>query len=184
MSNLPDPDELKPGKVHNVQPKPSIPQPRGQRSDTVLNLSELQAARRRSRGRGSVGVAQHGVEGAGEVVGQRAAAVVLGQRNQAGKNQQQQEEQLEGERRPHHPGEEGAPRRRVAALLPAGTQAGRKTSGNHEDRLDFGDRFNRKRGLRLPSGGCWCSWRRLQTRTLLWRRQRRASALLLSPGCF
>lgn len=48
-----------------------------------------------------IGVAEHGVEGAGKVVGLRAAVVVLGGRHQAGQSQeQQQQQQLEGQRRP------------------------------------------------------------------------------------
>lgn len=39
-----------------------------------------------SCGRGAVGVAQHGVEGAGKVVGQCAAVVVLSQGHQAGQH--------------------------------------------------------------------------------------------------
>lgn len=50
-----------------------------------------------SGGGRAVGVAQHGVEGAGEVVGVGAAVVLLGERHQAGQHQQQQEEQLQRE---------------------------------------------------------------------------------------
>lgn len=44
---------------------------------------------------GPVGVAQHGVEGAGEVVGLGAAVVFLRGRDHASQEQKQQEEQLE-----------------------------------------------------------------------------------------
>lgn len=55
-----------------------------------------------------IGVPQHGVEGPCEVVGLSAAVVLFGGGQQAGQQQQQQEQQLEGQRRPDHPGEEGA----------------------------------------------------------------------------
>lgn len=71
-----------------------------------------------SCGRGAVGVAQHGVEGAGEVVGQCAAVVLLGQRHQAGQDQQHEEEQVEGEGRSEDPVEEGPAWGRVPPLLP------------------------------------------------------------------
>lgn len=48
----------------------------------------------------SIGVAQHGVEGAGEVVGVVAAVVLLGHGHQAGQADEEQEEQLDGERGP------------------------------------------------------------------------------------
>lgn len=50
-----------------------------------------------SCGRRAVGVTQHWVEGAGEVVGQRTAIILFRQRHQAGENQQHEEEQVEGE---------------------------------------------------------------------------------------
>lgn len=50
-----------------------------------------------SYGRRSIGVAQHGMEGAGEVVGVVAAVVLLGHRHQAGQADEEQEEQLDGE---------------------------------------------------------------------------------------
>lgn len=78
-----------------------------------------------SRGRRAVGVAQHGVEGAGEVVGQRAAVVVLGQRHQAGQNQQHQEEQVEREGGAQHPVEEGPVRGRIPLFLPEWGRRGR-----------------------------------------------------------
>lgn len=46
-------------------------------------------------GGGPVGVAQHGVEGAGEVVGLGAAVVFLRGGDHASQEQKQQEEQLE-----------------------------------------------------------------------------------------
>lgn len=55
-----------------------------------------------------IGVPQHGVERAGEVVGLGAAVVLLGGGQQAGQEQQQQQDQLERQRCPDHPGEEGA----------------------------------------------------------------------------
>lgn len=60
-----------------------------------------------SRGWGPVGVAQHGVEGAGVVIGAGAAVVLVGQRHQAGQNQQQEEQQVEREGGAEHPPEEG-----------------------------------------------------------------------------
>lgn len=59
-----------------------------------------------SCGRGAVGVAQHGVEGAGKVVGQGTAVVLFRQRHQASQHQQQQEEQVEGEGSTQYPVEE------------------------------------------------------------------------------
>lgn len=60
-----------------------------------------------SYGRRSVGVAQHGMEGAGEVVGVVAAVVLLCHGHQAGKADEEQEEQLDGERSPEYPQQEG-----------------------------------------------------------------------------
>lgn len=54
-------------------------------------------------GRWPVGVPQHGVEGAGEVVGLGAAVVLFGGGQQAGQKQQQQQQQLQGQRCPDHP---------------------------------------------------------------------------------
>jgi len=75
-----------------------------------------------SCGRGPVGVAQHGVEGAGKVVGQRAASALPPAgaprwRQQHQQQQQQQQQQVEGERGPQHPLEEGP--RGGGALAPA-----------------------------------------------------------------
>lgn len=80
---------------------------------------------RRSCGRRPVGVAQHGVEGAGEVVGERAAVILLGQRNQAGQDQQQQEEDVEGEGSAENPVEERPSRGRVPPVLPEPTRGER-----------------------------------------------------------
>lgn len=55
-----------------------------------------------------VGIPQHGVEGPGKVIGLSAAVVLHGGGQQAGQEQQQQKQQLEGQRRPDHPREEGA----------------------------------------------------------------------------
>lgn len=55
-----------------------------------------------------IGVPQHGVKGPRKVVGLSAAVVLFGGGQQAGQEQQQQQQQLEGERRPDHPGQEGA----------------------------------------------------------------------------
>lgn len=56
--------------------------------------------------RRAIGVAQHGVEGAGEVVGEGTAVIVLGRGNQAGQRQQQQEEQVQGKRGSQNPVQE------------------------------------------------------------------------------
>lgn len=82
------------------------------------------AERGRSRGRRAVGVAQHGVEGAGEVVGEGAAVVLLGQRHQAGEDEQHEEEQLEGEGGPEDPVEEGPARGGVPPFLPGSEPQG------------------------------------------------------------
>lgn len=55
----------------------------------------------------SVGVAQHRMEGAGEVVGVVAAVVLLRHWNQAGQADEQQEEQVDRERGPEDPTQEG-----------------------------------------------------------------------------
>lgn len=60
-----------------------------------------------SYGRRSIGVAQHGMEGAGEVVGVVAAVVLLGHGHEAGQADEQQEEQLDGERGPEDAEQEG-----------------------------------------------------------------------------
>ena len=60
-----------------------------------------------SYGRRSVGVAQHGVEGAGEVVGVVAAVVLLGHRHQAGQADEEQEDEMDGERGPEDSQQEG-----------------------------------------------------------------------------
>ena len=86
----------------------------GASSDLSLWISILFQPPRRSRGRGAVGVAQHWVEGARKVVGQRAAVVLLRQGHQAGQDQQHQEEQVEGEGGPQDPVEEGS----IPPLLP------------------------------------------------------------------
>ena len=82
----------------------------------VLQLGDDLAAF--SCGRRAVGVAQHGVEGAGEVVGQGAAVVLLRQRHQAGQNQQHEEEQVQGEGSPEDPVEEGSVWGRIPPILP------------------------------------------------------------------
>lgn len=55
----------------------------------------------------SVGVAQHGVEGAGKVVGVVAAVVLLRHGHQARETNQEQEDQLDGKRGPEDPQQEG-----------------------------------------------------------------------------
>lgn len=75
-----------------------------------------------------VGVPQHGVKGPGEVVGLRAAVVLLGGGQQAGQEQQQEQQQLQGQRRPEHPGQEGALRPRAAWV------SGARHPGNREGR--------------------------------------------------
>ena len=72
-----------------------------------------------SGGRGPVGVVQHGVEGAGEVVADAAAGVALGERDETGQQQEQQQEHVEGEGGPEDPVEEGARRRRRLPPLSA-----------------------------------------------------------------
>lgn len=64
-------------------------------------------ARLSSHGRGSIGVAQHRVEGAGEVVGVVAAVVLLRHGHQAGQADEEQEEQVDRERGPEDPKQEG-----------------------------------------------------------------------------
>lgn len=64
-------------------------------------------ARLPSYGRRSVGVAQHRVEGAGEVVGVVAAVVLLRHGHQAGQAYEEQEEQVDGECGPEDPKQEG-----------------------------------------------------------------------------
>lgn len=67
---------------------------------------------RPSYGRWPVGVVQHGVEGAGEVVGVVATVVLLAHGHQAGQADEQQQQQVDGQRRPQHAVQEGrAPRR-------------------------------------------------------------------------
>ena len=90
-----------------------------------------------SRGRGSVGVAQHGVEGAGKVVGQGAAVGLLGQGHQTHQHHQQQEEEVEGEGRPENPMEEGA--RRGSVLTPGlgSVEGGRNGSQLHVMNLNI-----------------------------------------------
>lgn len=55
-----------------------------------------------SHGRGSVGVAEHGVEGVGQVVGLAAGVVLLrhGRQEVDHAPQQEQQEEVEGERHP------------------------------------------------------------------------------------
>lgn len=72
----------------------------------------------RSCGRRPVGVAQHGVEGAGEVVGAGAAGHVLRQRDQTRQQEEEEQEELQREGGAEHPIEEGA--RRWGVLLSAG----------------------------------------------------------------
>lgn len=83
---------------------------------SVLQLGDDLAAF--SCGRRAVGVAQHRVEGAGEVVGQGAAVVLFRQRHQAGQNQQHEEEQVQGEGSTEDPVEEGSVWGRIPPLLP------------------------------------------------------------------
>lgn len=60
-----------------------------------------------SYGRRSFGVTQHGMEGAGKVVGMVAAVVLLGHRHQAGQADEEQEEKLDGECGPEDSQEKG-----------------------------------------------------------------------------
>lgn len=57
--------------------------------------------------RRSVGVVQHGVEGAGEVVGVVAAVVLLRHGHQAGQADEEEEEEVDGERRSEDAQHEG-----------------------------------------------------------------------------
>lgn len=54
-----------------------------------------------------VGVAQHRMEGAGEVVGMVAAVVLLRHGNETGQADEEQQEQLDWERGPEDPQQEG-----------------------------------------------------------------------------
>lgn len=67
--------------------------------ESVESLAKQWGERFRSfsYGRRSIGVAQHGMEGAGKVVGVMAAVVLLGHGHQAGQADEEQEEQLDGE---------------------------------------------------------------------------------------
>ena len=75
------------------------------------------------RGGRPVGIPQHGVEGPGKVIGLSAAVVLHGGGQQAGQEQQQQKQQLEGQRRPDHPREEGAWGTRAVGVGGAGHPA-------------------------------------------------------------
>lgn len=63
-----------------------------------------------SCGRRPVGVAQHGVKGAGQAVGQGAAGVAGGPGGQAAQRQkqQQQQQEVDGHRHAQHSPQEGA----------------------------------------------------------------------------
>lgn len=54
-------------------------------------------------GRRSVGVAQHGVEGASKVVSVVTAVVLLSHGHEAGQANEEEQQQLDGERCPEHP---------------------------------------------------------------------------------
>lgn len=56
-----------------------------------------------SNGRRSIGVAQHGVEGAGKVVGVVTAVVLLCHGHEAGQADEEEQQQLDREGRPEHP---------------------------------------------------------------------------------
>lgn len=105
---------MKPSDVKGVS--------RGSAQDFSLELFQSSNSettwRTFSCGRRAVGVAQHRVEGAGEVVGQGAAVVLFRQRHQAGQNQQHEEEQVQGEGSPEDPVEEGSMWGRIPPLLP------------------------------------------------------------------
>lgn len=79
---------------------------------------------RRSGGRGAVGVVQHGVKRAGEVVGPSAAGVALRHGDQAGEQQQEQQEEVQRKSSAEHPVEERG-RGAGAALLSAQQRAER-----------------------------------------------------------
>lgn len=76
----------------------------------------------RSCGRRPVGVAQHGVEGAGEVVGAGAAGRVLRQRDQTRQQEEEEQEELQREGGAEHPIEEGASRWGVLLLSAGGAR--------------------------------------------------------------
>lgn len=86
-----------------------------------------------------VGVPQHGVKGPGEVVGLRAAVVLLGGGQPAGQQEQQEQQQLQGQRRPEHPAQEGALRQRAARV------GGARHPGNRE-----GGELSRRLGGKNP----------------------------------
>lgn len=60
-----------------------------------------------SNGRRSIGVAQHGMKGAGKVVGVVTAVVLLRHGHEAGQADEEEEQQLDGESGPEHSCEEG-----------------------------------------------------------------------------
>lgn len=76
----------------------------------------------RSCGRRPVGVAQHRVEGAGEVVGAGAAGHVLRQRDQTRQQEEEEQEELQREGGAEHPIEEGASRWGVLLLSAGGAR--------------------------------------------------------------
>lgn len=77
-----------------------------------------------SDGRGAVGVAQHGVKGAGEVVVVGAAVIVLSDGHQTRQTHDEQQQQLQRQSRPQDPQQEGlAASRSSATVWRGGTTA-------------------------------------------------------------
>lgn len=74
----------------------------------------------RSDGRGSVGVAQHGVEGVGEVVLVGAAVVLLSDGHQTRQAHDEQQQELQRQSRPQDPQQEGLAASRSSATARLG----------------------------------------------------------------
>lgn len=90
-----------------------------------------------SDGRGAVGVAQHGVEGAGEVVVVGAAVILLSYGHQTRQTHDEQQQELQRQSRPQDPRQEGlAASRSSATAWAGGTTArgsARRNPGGPED---------------------------------------------------
>lgn len=93
-----------------------------------------------SNGWGSVGVAQHGVEGAGEVVVVGAAVILLSDGHQTRQTHDEQQQELQRQSRPQDPQQEGlAASRSSATAWPGGTTArgsARRNPGGPEHESD------------------------------------------------
>lgn len=154
-------------------------------SATQRNLKRPVFQRRalcRSCGRRPVGVAQHGVEGAGKVVGAGATGRVLRQRDQTRQQEEEEQEQLQREGGAERPIEEGA-RRRGVLLLSAGANGRRRkveTSFAGWNRLRPALNKRISASVSVTSWGLSLSW---SSRPLL-RQRRRQPGLMPShhPG--